>query len=155
MNHLLKASLSYNQWIDDKTIAPLQGIQNRAASILSRTKKHDRMIRLILTHLHWLRVKQRIEFKILLIRWSMVWHQPTSTSGAWKVSASHHIIIWHHIGVQAIKDQIWWPVLFFMRPRLWKAPHKHIREVDNGSILAFKFKRLLKSCFFSEAFEWR
>jgi hypothetical protein len=55
------------------------------------------------------------------LRWLMVWHQPTSTSSVWKVGEplDHQIISWHHIGVQAIKDQIWWPVLFFMQSPPW------------------------------------
>jgi hypothetical protein len=69
--------------LPDKTIAPLPRIQNLAARILSRTKKHDHIT--ILKNLHWLPVKQRIDFKIP-DRWFMVWHQPTSTSSVWNVS---------------------------------------------------------------------
>lgn len=51
--------------LPQKTIAPLQMIQNRAARIVSRTKKRDH-ITPVLKDLHWLPVKERIEFKILL-----------------------------------------------------------------------------------------
>jgi hypothetical protein len=51
--------------LPQKTIAPLQRIQNRAARIVSRTKKWDH-ITPVLQNLHWLPVRQRIDFKILL-----------------------------------------------------------------------------------------
>ena len=43
----------------------LQGVQNAAARLLTGTKKYDH-ITPILTELHWLPIKYRIEFKILL-----------------------------------------------------------------------------------------
>ena len=44
----------------------LQKIQNTAARILTRTKKYDH-ISPILKDLHWLRVRERIDFKILML----------------------------------------------------------------------------------------
>jgi len=57
--------------LPDKALVPLQRIQNRAARILSRTKKHDH-ITPVLYRLHWLPVKQRIKFKILLMCFKVV-----------------------------------------------------------------------------------
>ena len=47
-------------------ISRLQRIQNHAARIVTRTKKFDH-ITLVLQTLHWLPVKLRIEYKILLL----------------------------------------------------------------------------------------
>lgn len=44
----------------------LQNVQNSAARLITRTRKHDH-ITPILQKLHWLPVKQRIIFKLLLL----------------------------------------------------------------------------------------
>ena len=49
-----------------KSIRQLQLIQNAAARVLTRTKKVDH-ITPVLKSLHWLPVKQRIDFKILML----------------------------------------------------------------------------------------
>ena len=51
--------------ISDYNINPLQRIQNSAAGIVTNTRKYDH-ITPILQKLHWLPVRQRIHFKILL-----------------------------------------------------------------------------------------
>ena len=52
--------------LPDKEIAKLQKVQNTAARILSRIKKHEH-ISPILMELHWLKIKERIDFKILVL----------------------------------------------------------------------------------------
>ena len=52
--------------LPSSTICHLQRVQNIAARILTRTKKYDH-ITPILQHLHWLPVKERIIFKIMLL----------------------------------------------------------------------------------------
>ncbi|XP_077957075.1 uncharacterized protein LOC144406165 [Gasterosteus aculeatus] len=49
-----------------KSLKPLQLIQNAAARVLTRTKKRDH-ITPVLTSLHCLPVKSRIDFKVLLL----------------------------------------------------------------------------------------
>ncbi len=48
------------------SINKLQMVQNAAARVLTRTRKYDR-ISPVLSTLHWLPIKHRIDFKILLI----------------------------------------------------------------------------------------
>ena len=62
--------------ISDYNINRLQRIQNSAACIVTNTRKYDN-ITPILQKLHWLPVRQRIHFKIVLITLSllMIWHQ--------------------------------------------------------------------------------
>ena len=50
----------------NKTLKTLQLVQNAAARVLTKTRKRDH-ISPILASLHWLPVKSRIEFKILLL----------------------------------------------------------------------------------------
>ena len=49
-----------------KSLKTLQLVQNAAARVLTRTKKREH-ITPVLASLHWLPVKSRIEFKILLL----------------------------------------------------------------------------------------
>jgi len=57
-------SLLYD--ISDYNINPLQRIQNSAARIVTDSRKYDHFTP-ILQKLHWLPIRQRIHFKILLI----------------------------------------------------------------------------------------
>ena len=49
-----------------RTLRHLQRVQNMAARIVTKTRKHDH-ITPVLRDLHWLPVKQRIDFKILTL----------------------------------------------------------------------------------------
>ena len=47
-------------------LTKLQRVQNAAARLITKTKKHDH-ITAVLIDLHWLPIKQRIEYKLLLL----------------------------------------------------------------------------------------
>ena len=53
--------------LPDCEIATLQRVQNAAAGLLMSCKKYDH-ITPILIHLHWLPVRDRINFKIFLLK---------------------------------------------------------------------------------------
>ena len=52
--------------LPDSEIKKLQKVQNNAARILTRTKKYDH-ITPVLKNLHWLTMRKRIEFKVLIL----------------------------------------------------------------------------------------
>ena len=52
--------------ISDHLLTKLQRVQNAAARLITKTKKHD-LITALLIDLHWLPIKQRIEYKLLLL----------------------------------------------------------------------------------------
>ena len=52
--------------IPEEPICKLQRVQNNAARVVTLTRKHDH-ITPVLKELHWLPVRKRIEFKILLL----------------------------------------------------------------------------------------
>ena len=52
--------------IPKELICKLQRVQNNAARVITLTKKHDH-ITLVLKELHWLPVREKIEFKTLLL----------------------------------------------------------------------------------------
>ena len=57
--------------ISDASVGQLQRIQNCTARLITNTRKYDH-IRPVLRRLHWLPVKQRIIFKILLLTFKAV-----------------------------------------------------------------------------------
>ena len=57
--------------VNNYTIDKLQKTQNRAAKLITRTKKFEH-ITPVLASLHWLPVKERIEYKILLITYKAI-----------------------------------------------------------------------------------
>ena len=52
--------------ISDHLLTKLQRVQNAAARLITKTKKHDH-ITAVLIDLHWLPIKQQIEYKLLLL----------------------------------------------------------------------------------------
>ena len=59
--------------IPEELICELQRVQNNAARVVTLTKKHDH-ITPVLKELHWLPVRKRIEFKILLSVQVFAWN---------------------------------------------------------------------------------
>jgi hypothetical protein len=70
VNALVTSRLDYHNGLlinhPDSTIAPLQRAQNSAARLITGARRRDH-ISPILRHLHWLPVKQRLVFKVLLL----------------------------------------------------------------------------------------
>ena len=52
--------------ISDHRLTKLQRLQNAAARLITKTRKHDH-ITAVLINVHWLPIKQRIEYKLLLL----------------------------------------------------------------------------------------
>ena len=52
--------------ISDHLLTKLQRVQNAAARLITKTRKHEH-ITAVLIGLHWLPIKQRIEYKLLLL----------------------------------------------------------------------------------------
>ena len=57
--------------LPDSDINRLQSIQNAAARLVSGTKKYEHIVPVLIS-LHWLPVKARIEYKILLITYKII-----------------------------------------------------------------------------------
>ena len=57
--------------LPDKDLKPLQSLQNAAAKLIFKARKYDHVTPL-LESLHWLPVRERIRFKVLLITYKCV-----------------------------------------------------------------------------------
>lgn len=129
----------------------LQLIQNAAARILTRTSKFDH-ITPILKSLHWLPVKQRIQFKILLITFKAV-------NGLAPTYISDIIPHYHPtrflrsssqslLSVPRINTNTAHGAFSYCAPTLWNSLPLELRSAQSTP----SFKKALKTYLFSQAF---
>ena len=140
-NSLLHGISAYN-------INRIQRIQNSAARIITNSRKYDH-ITPILQKLHWLRVRQRIYFKILLITYKYINDMaPKLVSirkSSRKLRPSSQILL--PVPVSRLKS--YGDCAFSVAaPTLWNRLPANIR---NASSLG-NFKSLLKTHLFKVAF---
>lgn len=130
----------------------LQRIQNTAARIVTGSRRRDH-ITPVLKNLHWLPIKQRIDFKILLLVFKclqgnapqylkdcLISYRPCRVLR----SQSHHLLsqpicMTHSFGDRAFS---------VVAPKLWNSLPIHIRSSVSLDI----FKRKLKTHLFKQAF---
>ena len=139
--------------IDQSQLRRLQLVQNSAARLLTCTKKRDH-ITPVLASLHWLPIRYRIDFKLLLTVYkSLHGLAPTYLSD----------ILHHHIPSRALRsaDQLLLEVprtrqktrgdraFAVAAPRLWNCLPLHIRAAQSLN----DFKSQLKTHLFSLAFD--
>jgi hypothetical protein len=140
--------------LSEKLLNRLQIAQNNAARLLTGSRRHDH-IKPVLFHLHWLPVKQRIAFKILLIIHKSV-HAPNaplylrnqislyipsrslhSADDPWRLHVPRSFRKYgaHSLSVGGA--------------RLWNTLPSDIRE----PVSLYTFKRKLKTLLFNQAFK--
>ena len=123
-----------------KSLKTLQLVQNAAARVLTRTKKREH-ITPVLASLHWLPVKSRIEFKILLLTFKalnnmaplylkelVVPYQPTR---ALRSQNSSLLVI-----PTVSKSRVGARAFSYQAPHLWNHLPLSVREAD--TICTFK-----------------
>ncbi len=134
------------------TLSRLQIVQNAAARLLTGSRKQDH-ITPILSSLHWLPVRYRIDLKILLFVFKSLnglapcyisdLLQPYSPSRSLRSSDQKLLI------VPRSRLILWGDRAFAVSaPRLWNSLPLHIRTAST----LLSFKSLLKTHFFSQAF---
>ena len=135
-----------------KSLNKLQLVQNAAARVLTRTRKFDH-ISPVLSNLHWLPVKFRIEYKILLLTYKALnglaptyltelisYYKPSrdlrsQSAGSLLVPRINKVTS----GSRAFS---------YKAPQLWNNLPVSVRDSDTASI----FKSRLKTYLFSQAF---
>ena len=123
-----------------KSLKTLQLVQNAAARVLTRTKKREH-ITPVLASLHWLPVKSRIEFKILLLTFKalnnmaplylkelIVTYQPTR---ALRSQNSGLLVV-----PKVSKSRVGARAFIYQAPHLWNHLPLSVREAD--TICTFK-----------------
>ncbi len=124
-------------------------VQNAAARVLTRTRKYDH-ISPVMSTLHWLPIKHRIDFKILLITYKalnglasqylseLLLHYIAGCS-----QNSGHLII-----PRISKSTAGSRSFFYLAPKLWNNLPNTVREADT----LCQFKSRLKTHLFNLAY---
>ncbi len=125
-----------------RLINKLQMVQNAAARVLTRTRKYDH-ISPVLSTLHWLPTKHRIDFKILLITYKALNGlaiQYSLPSRPLRSQNSGHLII-----PRISKSTAGGRSFSYLAPKLWNNLPNTVREADT----LCQFKSRLKTHLFN------
>ena len=138
--------------VSDKLLDTLQRVQNVAARVVVKASRYDH-ITPILKNLHWLPIRYRTEYKLLLLTFKALHHlapsyltdllqlyHPTRTLR----SSSDALLTEHSARLRNYGDR----AFCVAAPKLWNNLRLNIREC--GSVN--RFKRLLKTHLFKRAF---
>ncbi len=97
-----------------RLINKLQMVQNAAAKVLTRTRTYDH-ISLVLSTLHWLPIKHRIDFKIFLITYKAL-----NGLAPQYMSTSYPIIVLHvRYDLKRSKSTAGGRSFLYLAPKLW------------------------------------
>jgi hypothetical protein len=137
--------------ITQVNINKLQLIQNTSARLITKTKKYDHVTD-ILYKLHWLPIKQRIDFKILLltflaihgtappyIRDLLTQYQPSRSLR----SENQHLL-----KTRAFNTTFGKRTFYYAAPKLWNGLPLDVKNSNTVDI----FKQKLKTYLFKQAF---
>lgn len=135
-----------------KLLTRLQLVQNSAARLLTRTNRRQH-ITLILKSLHWLPIKYRIDFKILILTFRALHGQappyiadliqPYSSARSLR-SAGQNLLMVPRTRFKTRGDRSFQAVA----PKLWNRLPLLLRSLDSVDA----FKKQLKTFFFKQAF---
>ena len=137
--------------ISQYLVKKLQHAQNATARVLSRGRKYDH-ITPTLMDLHWLPMKQRIEYKILLLTWKAIHDLApvyirnmlfTYTSGLNLRSTNKHLL-----KVPRTRSSYGDRSFIALAPNLWNHLPQHLRILDS----LHSFQTQLKSHLFDSAY---
>ena len=124
----------------------LQRVQNSAARLVYKINRFDRKpIDHLIRELHWLKINERIVFKILLIVHKCITSQaPNELSNMIKYSTSDRTRKWD---IQYCNGMVGSRAFSVCGPKLWNGLPLHIRMEVNTT----KFKKSLKTFLFSNS----
>ncbi|XP_034541124.1 uncharacterized protein LOC117814108, partial [Notolabrus celidotus] len=136
----------------NKSLKILQLVQNAAARVLTRTRKREH-ISPVLASLHWLPIKCRIEFKILLLTYKALKNQTPSYLKELIVPYNpSRTLRSQHAGLLVVpkisKSSVGGRTFSYQAPLLWNHLPVRVREADTLST----FKSRLKTFLFDKAY---
>ncbi|XP_053337506.1 uncharacterized protein LOC128509700 [Clarias gariepinus] len=135
-----------------RCINKLQLVQNAAARVLTRTRRYEH-ITPILSSLHWLPVKFRIDFKILLLTYKALNGLAPQYLSELLVSYNPPRLLRSKdagclLVPRIIKNTAGGRAFSYKAPKLWNSLPNSVRDSDTVSV----FKSRLKTYLFSQAF---
>ena len=138
--------------LPDLLLDKLQRAQHAAARVVVKASRYDD-VTLILETLHWLPVRYRIQYKILLTTYEashlhapsylsdlLEFYQPISTFG----SSSESLLVVHRAHLRQFGDR----PFYIAAPHIWNDLPLNQRTCNS----LYQFKRLLKSYLFKRVF---
>lgn len=126
--------------IENKLISKLQKVQNAAARLISKRRKHE-SVRDVLKELHWLPVQQRIIFKVLLLTFKILnGMAPENLSSLISVRHADALIL-NNVYFNSVNGR---RTFAYIAPRYWNALPLHVRSSRSIDV----FKRSTKSILF-------
>ena len=136
------------------TLKSLQLIQNAAARVLMRTNRRDH-VSPVLAYFHWLPVKFRIEFKILLLTYKALNDRAPSylkdlivryfPNRALRSQTAGLLVV-----PRVSKSRMGGRAFSYQAPLLWNQLPVYVREADTLSLPHFKIR--LKTFLFDKAY---
>ena len=141
--------------LPDTSIQCLQRLQNTAARIVTRTKKYEH-ISPVLRELHWLPIKFRLQFKMLLLTYKCIHNMAPqymcellTIHCASRTLRSSNDVRLLPPKIQNVKTQFYGRRAFSVaEPELWNALPSNIKSSQSCD----SFKANLKTCLFKCAF---
>ena len=138
--------------VSEHLLSQLQRVQNSAARLVTKTKRRQ-LITPVLIELHWLPVRQRIEYQLLILTFNSLHglaapylsellsrHQPTRSLR----SADAHLLVVPRSNLCSQGDR----AFSHAAPRLWNNLPLVMRATNSQNI----FKKQLKTLLFKRAF---
>ena len=125
----------------------LQSVQNAAAKLIFGRRKFDHVSDLF-EKLHWLRIDQRITFKILILVHNSVYLESFPTPTKTLISILNHRSM--ILSIPHLTTSIGRRAFSFIGPKMWNTLPTILRQ--NTELLSFK--KSLKTYLFSNYFEF-
>ena len=156
VNNLVLSKIDYCNSVlagsPDYLIRRLQKIQNMACRIIFNLQKYDH-ISIHMKQLHWLKVRERIKFKIALLVFQCIHGSAPSylqsllsqNRGPYNLRSrvSMHLTIHHCTNTQARNG-----AFHYIGPRVWNSLPSNLRQITNLEA----FKRALKAHLFKQSY---
>jgi hypothetical protein len=139
--------------LPDSTMQPLQSIQNQAAKLVLQRSKYD-SAKACLRELHWLPVKEHVEFKVLTIVFKSLngqgpnyfkdFFQTMQTGYSLRSTESSKI----NLKVPKTRTKFGDRTIMSAGPRLWNSLPQHIKQCQD----LMTFRKSLKTRLFTRTF---
>ena len=126
--------------VKSSTLASLQSVQNRAARIVLGLKSNASVTDNMLKDLHWLKIEERIVYKILLLTHKFFINCSPAYFNERLIIINHDerlLNVWYHTSVSGRRS------FSYAAPRLWNCLPQEMRLLNNTDMFKSRIKTVL------------